>query len=83
MTELEPAELTTDRDAPAGLTEADFRGCRFIRGEATPLRAGMFCGATPSAPGSPWCQAHRERVWTASRRRRLTLRKSGPPRAPK
>jgi hypothetical protein len=68
MTELEPA--------PAELMEADMRGCRFIAGEATPLRTGMFCGA-PTAPGSAWCRAHHGVVWRATTRQRATLRKSG------
>jgi hypothetical protein len=79
MTELEPATAAT---APAGLTDADMHGCRFIEGEAIPLRSGMFCCA-PTLRGSPWCPSHHEIVWTASRRRSPTLRKSGAARAPK
>jgi hypothetical protein len=67
MTGPETPELEPAATAPAELREADFRGCRWIAGEATPLRAGMFCGA-PTEPGSAWCPAHRKIVWTASRR---------------
>jgi hypothetical protein len=81
MTELmaNPERATT----PAGLRDADMRGCRWIDGEATPLRSGMYCSAPPARPGSSWCAEHRGIVWTASRRRSPTLRKSGAARAPK
>jgi hypothetical protein len=46
----EPPEQAT---TPAGLREADFRGCRWIAGEATPLRPGMFCCATRLRTGVP------------------------------
>jgi hypothetical protein len=39
------------------LTEADFRGCRWIEGEPIPLHSGMFCGL-PVAPGTSWCAMH-------------------------
>jgi hypothetical protein len=82
MTELvanpEPLEPVTPA---AALSEADFRGCRFIEGEAIPIRDGMFCGA-PTPPGSPWCATHRAIVWSASRRRSLALRKSPKPSKP-
>jgi hypothetical protein len=61
---------------PTALTDADARGCRWISGEPSPVRAGMWCCA-PTAPGSSYCQAHRERAWTGSRRRSPTMRKSG------
>jgi hypothetical protein len=44
------------------LTEADFRGCRWIEGEPIPLRTGMFCGS-PVAPGTSWCAEHRSIVF--------------------
>jgi hypothetical protein len=77
-------ELTTGPEtAGAGeLSEADAHGCRWIEGEAIPLRSGMWC-CEPTAPGSSWCPRHRAIVWTAARRRRPTLRKSGAARAPK
>ncbi len=40
------------------LTDADFRGCRWIEGDPAPLRPGMFCGV-PVAPGESWCERHR------------------------
>ena len=52
----------------ADLTEADFRGCRWIAGEPTPIRPSMFCGCPVSEPGGSWCSAHRERVWRLSKR---------------
>ena len=52
---------------PAELCEADFRGCRFIEGEAVPLRPSMFCGATPTEPGGSWCAKHRKIVWVYRR----------------
>jgi hypothetical protein len=39
------------------LTDADFRGCRWIEGDPTPVRHGMFCGS-PVAPGESWCAEH-------------------------
>jgi hypothetical protein len=40
------------------LTDADFRGCRWIEGDPSPLRPGMFCGHRV-APGESWCPKHR------------------------
>ena len=40
------------------LTDADFRGCRWIEGEPRPLRRGMFCGR-PVLAGESWCAMHR------------------------
>jgi hypothetical protein len=73
MTELEPAELApsperaTAATAPARLSEADTRGCRWIEGPALPLRHGMYCCA-PTLPGSSWCDRHRKIVCAAPRR---------------
>ena len=39
------------------LTNADFRGCRWIEGDPSPLRRGMFCGS-PVAAGESWCAKH-------------------------
>jgi hypothetical protein len=55
-------------DPAAGLTEADLRGCRFISGEPTPLRPGLFCGA-PAVPGRSWCDAHNRVVWARGARK--------------
>jgi hypothetical protein len=44
-------------EPPAGLTEVDFRGCRWISGEPTALRSGMFCCA-PVVRGASWCPRH-------------------------
>ena len=57
------------------LTDADAHGCRWIDGEPTPLRPGMFCGATPAAPGSSWCAEHRKlRLGVSARRRSAPAR---------
>ena len=51
--------------APAregALTEADFAGCRWIEGDPSPLRRGMFCGS-PVMPGESWCVGHRSIVF--------------------
>jgi len=40
------------------LTDADFRGCRWIEGDPSPLRPGMFCGF-PARSGESWCEKHR------------------------
>ena len=38
------------------LTDDDFRGCRWIEGDPSPLRRGMFCGLrVPS--GESWCKS--------------------------
>jgi hypothetical protein len=52
------------------LDEEDFKGCRWIDGEPTPLRAGMFC-ALPCVPGGSWCQRHHEIVWNYKRERKV------------
>jgi len=53
-------------DALPGLRDADFQGCRWIEGEPTPLRHGMFCGR-PVLLGSSWCAKHRGIVWAYQR----------------
>jgi hypothetical protein len=40
------------------LTDADFGGCRWIEGDPSPLRPGMFCGS-PVRSGESWCEKHR------------------------
>jgi hypothetical protein len=40
------------------LTDADFGGCRWIEGDPSPLRPGMFCGF-PVPSGESWCEKHR------------------------
>ena len=55
----------TKAQAPAELSEADFRGCRWIENEPVPLRRGMFCGA-PTFRGS-WCARHHKVVWNYKR----------------
>jgi hypothetical protein len=48
-----------DNAVSAGtLTDADFRGCRWIEGDPSPLRGGMFCGL-PVVSGESWCAKHR------------------------
>jgi hypothetical protein len=49
---------------PPAMTEADFRGCRWIEGDALPLRPGMFCTGPVEQPGSAWCEWHRRRVFS-------------------
>ena len=54
---------------PAVMTDADHTGCRYIAGEPTPLRRGMFyCDKT--LPGESWCARHRRVVWQRTARRR-------------
>lgn len=52
---------------PAGLSDADCRGCRFIAGEPLPIRSGMYCGRPVCEPGGSWCSRHRGLVWRAAR----------------
>ena len=68
---MTPTEIVglPDAELPGGLTDADLRGCRFIKGPATPLKHGMFCGATPTEPGGSWCGAHRTVVYRIAVRR--------------
>lgn len=40
------------------LTDADFGGCRWIEGDPSPLRPGMFCGF-PVPSGESWCEKRR------------------------
>jgi hypothetical protein len=42
----------------ASRTDADFSGCRWIEGDPSPLRPGMFCGLPVSSDES-WCEKHR------------------------
>jgi hypothetical protein len=56
-------EASTMTEATTELTDADLHGCRWIEGEATPIRSGMWCCAPP-APGSAWCPRHRQIVWS-------------------
>src|SRR5215469_1223853 len=44
--------------AVGDLTDADFRGCRWIEGDPSQLRPGMFCGSRVP-PGESWCEKHR------------------------
>jgi hypothetical protein len=53
-------------DPPAGLSEADHLGCRWVEGEPKPLRRGMFCCA-PTLPGESCCAKHRKIVWAYRR----------------
>jgi hypothetical protein len=53
-------------DPQPGLSEADYRGCRWIEGKPTPLRPGMFCCA-PTLLGGSWCAKHRKIVWAYRR----------------
>jgi|SRR6516162_8508641 len=50
------------------LTDADFRGCRWIEGEPKPVRRGMFCGR-PVLVGESWCAMHRGIVFREERSR--------------
>jgi hypothetical protein len=45
------------RSFTGGMTEADFAGCRHIRGNPLPLRPGMYC-CRPCADGSDYCPVH-------------------------
>jgi hypothetical protein len=59
---------------PSALTEVDYRGCRFIRGEPSPIRPGMFCGK-PKALGSSYCPECCEIVWAEPSKRRVPKRR--------
>jgi hypothetical protein len=58
-------EETMSQDL-AETTDADFRGCRFIEGEPTPLRRGMYC-CRPTQLGEAWCPLHSRLVWRRQR----------------
>jgi hypothetical protein len=65
VTPVPDAGIRAHRKAPVvnairdgALTDADFRGCRWIDGDPSPLRPGMFCGC-PVASGESWCAKHR------------------------
>jgi hypothetical protein len=55
-------DFTADVVGDSALTDADFRGCRWIEGNPSPLRSGMFCGQ-PVVPGESWCAGHRDVVF--------------------
>ena len=63
------AALDALPDPQPGLTEADFKGCRFIEGEPAPLRPHMYCCAK-TRPGESWCARHLPVVWRRVARRR-------------
>jgi hypothetical protein len=50
----------------AELVRGELGGCRWVEGEPTPIRTGMFCGE-PTAPGGSWCPRHRKLVWAYRR----------------
>jgi hypothetical protein len=55
--ENDPDDLADLDELPepvAGLTEVEYRGCRWIEGATTPIRSGMYC-CRPTRPGSSWC----------------------------
>jgi hypothetical protein len=56
-------------DPEPGLNETDLKGCRWISGEPTPLRPGLFCGK-PTALGSSWCPEHRRIAFGRNARKR-------------
>jgi hypothetical protein len=68
MTEGTEIDALPDPELQSELTDADARGCRFIDGEPTPIRAGMFC-CVKTLPGENWCARHRRVVWQRARRR--------------
>jgi hypothetical protein len=70
------AALDALPDPQPGLTEADLQGCRFVAGEPTPLRRGMFCCAK-TLPGESWCARHRRIVWQRPARRAVASARSG------
>jgi len=74
----DPGAVADTPSPRSELTEADARGCRWITSDDTTPRPGLWCCAA-TAPGSSYCPRHRAIVWTASRRRRPTLRKSAAP----
>ena len=55
------------------LSDADFRGCRWIEDDPWPLRPGMFCGLAV-ASGERWCAKHRGVVFGKSLRRNFCRR---------
>jgi hypothetical protein len=74
MTDLRPvdddlADLGELPKPAPELTEADYRGCRWIAGEPAPLRRDMFCGK-PTRPGSSWCDTHHRIAFGRNARRR-------------
>jgi hypothetical protein len=60
------ARLDALPDPLSALSEADYRGCRWVEDEPTPLRPGMFCCAATVSGGS-WCERHRKIVWAYQR----------------
>jgi hypothetical protein len=60
MTELTWQEIDSwpEPDPQPCLTDRDFRGCRHIAGEASPLRSGMYCCKPTAGVTLPWCAEH-------------------------
>ena len=71
--QLKPSKKSTYRRIPGAqvsnstyqsvMSDKDFVGCRFIEGEPSPLRRGMFCCA-PVDSGSSYCDHHYKRTHT-------------------
>ena len=57
-------------DPQPELREENLRGCRWISGEPTPLRRGIFC-CKPTRPGSSWCPEHYRIAFGRAARRRI------------
>ena len=47
------------------MPESSFHGCRWVNGEALPLRPDLFC-CQPCLSGSNYCPRHRAQVYTRS-----------------
>jgi hypothetical protein len=73
MSEITWADVDEWPDPPKSeaMRVQDYYGCRFIEGEPSPPRRGLFCGRPP-VPGGSWCPEHREivyRRWVSKRGR--------------
>jgi hypothetical protein len=67
--DLDLASLDELPDPQPVLSEEDYRGCRWIAGEPTPIRSGIFC-CRPTRAGSCWCPEHYRIAFGRAARRR-------------
>jgi hypothetical protein len=68
----QPSSDPADTSSPSSeLTEADAHGCRWISGEPSPIRSGMWCCEPTVVPSDPYCARHRAIAWNYKRGRRV------------
>jgi hypothetical protein len=66
------ADITDLSELPEpepALSDADYKGCRWIEGATTPIRSGMYC-CRPTRPRTSWCPEHHRIAFGRTARKR-------------